>query len=71
MCADIAQAVATARTNGLQATEPKLAIQGGQIARIVEPLDGVAVAFMQPGPRRGDSCSSASAEFGSRFSMNA
>ena len=54
MCADIAQAVATARTNGLQATEPKLAIQGGQIARIVEPLDGVAVAFMQPGPRRDD-----------------
>ena len=54
MCSDIAQAVATARANGLQATEPKLAIQGGQIARIVDPLDGVAIAFMQPGPRRED-----------------
>ena len=54
MCSDIAQAVATARANGLQATEPKLAIQGGQIARIVEPLDGVAIAFMQAGPRRDD-----------------
>jgi len=52
MCTDIASAVATARAGGLQATEPKLAIQGGQIARIVEPLDGVAIAFMQPGPRR-------------------
>jgi predicted enzyme related to lactoylglutathione lyase len=52
MCSDIARAVATARENGLQATEPKLAIQGGQIARIVDPLDGVAIAFMQPGPRR-------------------
>ncbi len=50
MCSDIAQAVATARANGLQATEPKLAIQGGQIARIVDPLDSVAIAFMQPGP---------------------
>jgi predicted enzyme related to lactoylglutathione lyase len=54
MCTDIAQAVVSARTNGLQATEPKLAIQGGQIARIVDPLDGVAIAFMQPGPRRDD-----------------
>ena len=54
MCSDIAQAVAMARANGLQATEPKLAIQGGQIARIVEPLDGVAIAFMQAGPRRDD-----------------
>jgi hypothetical protein len=54
MCSDIAQAVATARANDLQATEPKLAIQGGQIARIVEPLDGVAIAFMQAGPRRDD-----------------
>ncbi len=54
MCKDIADAVATARANGLQATEPKLAIQGGQIARIVDPLDGVAIAFMQPGPRRDD-----------------
>ncbi len=52
MCADIARAVAVARENGLQATEPKLAIQGGQIARIVDPLEGVAIAFMQPGPRR-------------------
>ncbi len=54
MCTDIAKAVATARAGGLEATEPKLAIQGGQIARIVEPLDGVAIAFMQPGPRRDD-----------------
>ncbi len=54
MCSDVARAVATARANGLQATEPKLAIQGGQIARIVEPLDGVAIAFMQAGPRRDD-----------------
>src|SRR5208282_5218209 len=45
MCSDIA----TARANDLQATEPKLAIQGGQIARIVDPLDGVAIAFMQAG----------------------
>jgi len=54
MCSDIARAVATARAGGLQATEPKLAVQGGQIARIVEPLDGVAIAFMQSGPRRDD-----------------
>ncbi|MFZ0678421.1 VOC family protein, partial [Candidatus Binatus sp.] len=54
MCSDIAEAVAMARADGLQATEPKLAIQGGQIARIVEPIDGVAIAFMQPGPRRDD-----------------
>lgn len=54
MCSNIAQAVATARANDLQATEPKLAIQGGQIARIVDPLDGVAIAFMQAGPRRDD-----------------
>jgi predicted enzyme related to lactoylglutathione lyase len=54
MCSDIARAVATARDNGLQATEPKPAIQGGQIARIVDPLDGVAIAFMQSGPRRDD-----------------
>ena len=54
MCSDIARAVATARAGGLQATEPKLAIQGGQIARIVEPLDGVAIAFMQSGHRRDD-----------------
>jgi predicted enzyme related to lactoylglutathione lyase len=52
MCTNIAKAVATARDGGLQATEPKLAIQGGQIARIVEPLDGVAIAFMHAGPRR-------------------
>ena len=52
MCSNIANAVATARANGLQATEPKPAIQGGQIARIVDPLDGVAIAYMQPGPRR-------------------
>jgi predicted enzyme related to lactoylglutathione lyase len=54
MCTDIASAVAAVRAGGLQATEPKLAIQGGQIARIVEPLDGVAIAFMQSGPRRDD-----------------
>ncbi|HTR63327.1 MAG TPA: hypothetical protein VMH37_16580 [Candidatus Binataceae bacterium] len=47
MCSDIAKAVAVARANGLQATEPKKAIQGGLIARIVDPLDGVAIAFMQ------------------------
>ena len=49
MCSDIAKAVAIARENGLQATEPKKAIQGGLIARIVDPLDGVAIAFMQAG----------------------
>jgi hypothetical protein len=54
MCSNIANAVATARANGLQATDPKPAIQGGQIARIVDPLDGVAIAYMQPGPRRDD-----------------
>jgi predicted enzyme related to lactoylglutathione lyase len=54
MCSDIVRAVATVRAGGLQATQPKLAIQGGQIARIVEPLDGVAIAFMQSGPRRDD-----------------
>lgn len=48
MCGDIARAVATARGNDLQATEPKTAVQGGRIARIVAPLDGVAVAFMEP-----------------------
>lgn len=47
MCQDVARAVAIARGNGLQATEPKAAIQGGKIARIVDPLDGVAIAFMQ------------------------
>jgi predicted enzyme related to lactoylglutathione lyase len=47
MCSDIAKAVAVARDNGLQATEPKKAIQGGLIARIVDPVDGVAIAFMQ------------------------
>ena len=54
MCSDIVRAVATARAGGWNATEPKPAIQGGQIARIVEPLDGVAIAFMQSGPRRDD-----------------
>jgi hypothetical protein len=52
MCGDIRRAVAHARASGLEATEPKDAIQGGMIARIVKPLDGVAIAFMQPGPRR-------------------
>ncbi len=47
MCTDIERAVHTARANGLEATEPKAAIQGGRIARIVDPLDGVAIAFME------------------------
>ena len=47
MCKDIARAVDTARASGLQATEPKTAIQGGRIARIVDPLDGVAIAYME------------------------
>ena len=42
MCDDATAAVAIARRNGLQATEPKPAIQGGRIARIVAPLDAVA-----------------------------
>jgi len=46
MCDDVAAAVAVARRNGLPATEPKPAVQGGRIARIVAPLDAVAVAFM-------------------------
>ena len=50
MCADIGRALALARAAGMQATEPKTAIQGGKIARIVDPLDGVAVAFMEPPP---------------------
>jgi predicted enzyme related to lactoylglutathione lyase len=50
MCADIGRAVALARAAGMQATEPKIAVQGGRIARIVDPLDGVAVAFMEPPP---------------------
>ncbi len=50
MCADIGRAVALARAAGMQATEPKTAVQGGRIARIVDPLDGVAVAFMEPPP---------------------
>ena len=48
MCKDIRRAVDVARANGMQATEPKTAIQGGKIARIVGPLDGVAVAYMAP-----------------------
>jgi hypothetical protein len=48
MCKDIRRAVGFARDNGLEATEPKTAIQGGKIARIVHPLDGVAVAYMEP-----------------------
>jgi predicted enzyme related to lactoylglutathione lyase len=48
MCGDIDAAVAHARDHGFEATEPKAAIQGGLIARIVAPLDGVAIAFMQP-----------------------
>ncbi len=52
MCTNIRRAVDHARVSGLEATEPKDAIQGGMIARIVKPLDGVAIAFMQAGPRR-------------------
>ncbi|HEY6394684.1 MAG TPA: hypothetical protein VIX12_04645, partial [Candidatus Binataceae bacterium] len=48
MCSNIGKAVSVAREAGLQATEPKSAIQGGRIARIVDPIDNVAVAFMQP-----------------------
>jgi hypothetical protein len=48
MCGDIGHAVALARAAGMQATEPKAAIQGGKIARLVAPLDGVAIAFMEP-----------------------
>jgi hypothetical protein len=48
MCKDIRRAVDLARAGGMEATEPKAAIQGGQIARIVAPLDGVAIAYMEP-----------------------
>jgi predicted enzyme related to lactoylglutathione lyase len=48
MCKDIRRAVDLARAGGTEATEPKVAIQGGRIARIVDPLDGVAVAYMEP-----------------------
>ncbi len=48
MCKDIRRAVDIARANGMEATEPKSAIQGGKIARIVAPLDGVAIAYMEP-----------------------
>ena len=47
MCGDITRAVAGTREKGLPATEPKKAVQGGLIARIVDPIDGVSVAFMQ------------------------
>lgn len=47
MCRDIKRAVEIARANNLEATEPKTAIQGGRIARIVHPLDGVAIAYME------------------------
>ncbi len=48
MCKDIRRAVDIARSGGLEATEPKTAIQGGKIARIIAPLDGVAIAYMEP-----------------------
>jgi hypothetical protein len=48
MCKDIRRAVDIARANGLEATEPKTAIQGGKIARIVNPIEGVAIAYMEP-----------------------
>ena len=47
MCGDIARAVAVAREKGLSVTEPKKAVQGGRIARIVDLIDGVSIAFMQ------------------------
>jgi predicted enzyme related to lactoylglutathione lyase len=47
MCTDIARAVGVVRGNGLPATEPKPAVQGGLITRIVDPIDGVSIAFMQ------------------------
>jgi len=47
MCSDIARSVAVVRENGLAATEPKKAVQGGLIARIVDPIDSVSIAFMQ------------------------
>jgi hypothetical protein len=47
MCTDIRRAVDLARAGGMEATEPKAAIQGGKIARIVAPLDGVAIAYME------------------------
>jgi hypothetical protein len=47
MCKNIRRAVDLARAGGMEATEPKAAIQGGKIARIVAPLDGVAVAYME------------------------
>jgi hypothetical protein len=51
MCKEIRRAVDLARENGLEATEPKTAIQGGKIARLVTPLDGVAIAYMEaPNP---------------------
>ena len=48
MCKDIRRAVDLAREHGLEATEPKVAIQGGKIARLIAPLDGVAIAYMEP-----------------------
>jgi hypothetical protein len=48
MCKDIRRAVDLAREGGLEATAPKPAIQGGKIARLVAPLDGVAIAYMEP-----------------------
>ena len=54
MCGDIARAVAVARDHGFEATSPKQAIQGGQIARLIEPLDGIALAYMEPGVRIDD-----------------
>jgi hypothetical protein len=47
MCSDIARAVAVVRENGLPTTAPKMAVQGGLIARIVAPIGGVSIAFMQ------------------------
>jgi len=54
MCRDIERSVEITRNSGLQVTSPKQAIQGGQIARIIEPLNGIAIAYMQPGERIDD-----------------
>ncbi len=47
MCDDIQRAVEIARANGFEATTPKTATQGGKIARLVNLLDGVAIAYME------------------------
>jgi predicted enzyme related to lactoylglutathione lyase len=46
-CANLDSTVTLIREAGMQVTQPKTAIQGGRIARIVDPLDGVAIALME------------------------